>query len=152
MSGHHNFDHAVHEGNLWLRKVAERLHFDDDRHAYSALRASLHALRDRLTPENAVHLAAQLPMVIRGLFFEGWRMSRTPTDEATVEAFCAHIAAELPARFPIDARAVATGVFDVVWTELDVGEVAKVIDRMPPALKTLWPWIAQRPEPVRDHG
>lgn len=33
-------------------------------------------MRDRLTPENAVHSAAQLPMVVRGLFFEGWRMSR----------------------------------------------------------------------------
>lgn len=144
MSGHHNFDHAVQEGNLWLRKIAERLHFDDERHAYSALRATLHGLRDRLTPENAVHLAAQLPMVVRGLYFEGWKMSRTPTDDDTVDAFCGHIAAGLPPKFPMDAKTVATGVFEVLWHELDVGEITKVIDGMPPALKTLWPAIARR--------
>lgn len=145
MSGHHNFDHTVQEGNLWLRKVAERLHFDDERHAYSALRAALHALRDRLTPEDAVHLAAQMPMVVRGLYFEGWKMSRTPTNDGTIDQFCAHIASQLPPMFPMDAKTVATGVFDVLWTELDVGETAKVIDRLPPALKALWPAIARRP-------
>jgi uncharacterized protein (DUF2267 family) len=144
MSGHHNFDHTVQEGNLWVRKVAERLHFDDQRHAYSALRASLHALRDRLSPEDAVHLSAQLPMIVRGLFFEGWKMSRVPTSEDTIDAFCAHIARELPPMFPMDPKTVAIGVFDVLWTELDVGETAKVIDRLPVPLKTLWPQIARR--------
>ena len=144
MSGHHNFDHTVHEGNLWLRKVAERLHFDDERHAYSALRASLHALRDRLSPENAVHLAAQMPMVVRGLFFEGWKMSQTPSKEDSVDAFCAHLAGYLPPKFPMDAKTVATGVFEVLWTELDVGEITKVVDRMPAALKSLWPAVARR--------
>lgn len=144
MSGHHNFDHTVQEGNLWLRKVAEQLHFDDHRHAYSALRASLHALRDRLSPEDAVHFAAQLPMVVRGLFFEGWKMSRAPMSEDTIDAFCDHVAKELPPKFPMDGKTVATGVFEVIWTELDVGETAKVIDRLPLPLKTLWPRIARR--------
>lgn len=144
MSGHHDFDQAVQQGNLWLRKIEERLRLDQPRHAYSALRSSLHALRDRLAPDDALHLAAQLPMVVRGLFFEGWQMHRTPTDEDTVDAFCAHIARELPPQFPMDPRTVAIGVFDVLWTELDVGETAKIIDRMPPALKALWPAIARR--------
>ena len=144
MSGHHNFDHATHEGNLWLRKITDRLHFEDGSHAYSALRGTLHALRDRLMPENAVHLSAQLPMVVRGLFFEGWRMSRTPTADETIDDFCAHIARELPPKFPMDAKTVATGVFEVMWTELDAGEIAKVIDRLPHALRLLWPAIARR--------
>ena len=145
MSGHHDLDHAFQEGNLWLRKVAEQLHFkEEDRHAYSALRATLHALRDRLTAEMAVHLSAQLPMVVRGLFFEGWRMGRRPSDEQTVDDFCGHIERELPPKFPMDGKTVAMGVFEVLWTQLDVGEIAKVIDQMPPALKTLWPQIARR--------
>lgn len=144
MRAHHNFDHAIQEGNLWLRKVAERLHFEDERHAYSALRATLHALRDRLTPQSAVHLSAQLPMVVRGLYFEGWKMATTPTDDDTVEAFCGHVAEGLPPKFPMDGKTVATGVFDVLWTRLDVGEVSKIIDQMPKALKTLWPQIARR--------
>ncbi len=144
MSGHESFDHAVQEGNIWLRKVADQLHFSDRRHAYSALRASLHALRDRLQPESATHLAAQLPMIIRGLFFEGWRLSATPTPDDTVDAFCDRVARELPPLFPMDARTASQGVFEVMWSELDAGEVAKVIDQLPVRLRVLWPSIARR--------
>jgi hypothetical protein len=47
-------DRTVQETNVWLRIVAEQLHFEDRQHAYIALRAVLHALRDRLPPEVAV--------------------------------------------------------------------------------------------------
>ena len=144
MSAHHDFDGAVQEGNLWLHKVAERLHFDEPHHAYSALRATLHALRDRLTPQSAVHFSAQLPMVVRGLYFEGWEMEKTPTDDDTVDAFCGRVADGLPPKFPMDGKTVTTGVFDVLWTQMDEGEVTKVIDQMPSALKTLWPQVARR--------
>lgn len=116
MSAHHSFDHTIQEGNIWLHKVAERLHFEDPRHAYSALQATLHALRDRLTPQSAVHLSAQLPMVVRGLFFEDWKMGRIPTDDDTIDAFCGRVAESFPPRFPMDGKTVATGVFDVMWT------------------------------------
>ena len=61
------FDTTVQETNLWLKAIMEGLHTDDRHLAYVALRATLHALRDRIGPENAVHLAAQLPMLVRGL-------------------------------------------------------------------------------------
>ncbi len=47
MSGHHSFDRTVSEGNIWLRKNSERLHFEDQVHGYAALRATLHVLGDR---------------------------------------------------------------------------------------------------------
>lgn len=52
-------------------------------HAYNALRAVLHALRDRLPPDVAVHLGAQLPMLVRGIYYEGWYMAGKPTKERT---------------------------------------------------------------------
>ena len=61
-SGVAALDHTVQETKRRLRAVAEQLHFEDRHHAYLALRAVLHALRDRLPPEVAVHLGAQLPM------------------------------------------------------------------------------------------
>jgi uncharacterized protein (DUF2267 family) len=144
MTGHHSFDHAAHEGNLWLRKLDERLHSQTPGQSYSALRATLQVLRDRLSPEMAVHLSAQLPMVIRGLFFEGWKMSRTPSVDDTIDDFCNHIADKLPPGYPYDSMAVAAAVFEVMWGELDLGETAKVIDFLPRDLKTLWPTIARR--------
>ena len=76
------FDTTVQETNLWLKAVMDGLHTDDRHLAYLALRATLHALRDRLGPENAVHLAAQLPMLVRGLYYEGWRLAASPDQGA----------------------------------------------------------------------
>lgn len=143
-TGHPTFDHTVQEGNIWLKAAAEKLHFEDHRHAYSALRATLHALRDRLTPEMAVNFGAQLPMVIRGLYFEGWHMTDKPTADHTVEEFCEHVAGDLPPKFPMDARTVSRGIFEVIFEEVDPGEVAKIIDQMPIPIKGLWPQIARR--------
>jgi uncharacterized protein (DUF2267 family) len=46
--------------------------------SYSALRAVLHALRDRLTVAETAHLSAQLPMLIRGIYFKGWDPTKVP--------------------------------------------------------------------------
>lgn len=144
MSGHHSFDHAVNEGNIWLHKISERLHFEDQAHAYAALRATLHVLRDRVSAQSAVHLSAQLPMVVRGLFFEGWKLTASPSDHDTVDAFCGHVTDNLPPKFPMDGKTVTEGVFDVLWDEIDPGETAKIIDQLPPRLRALWPRDARR--------
>ena len=70
-TGLDTFDKTVQESNLWLKDVMKRLDTRDRHHAYSTLRAVLHALRDRIGPESAAHLGAQLPMLLCGLFYEG---------------------------------------------------------------------------------
>jgi len=42
----------------------------DERRAYNALRAVLHALRDRLTTEEIAQFGAQLPTFVRGVYYE----------------------------------------------------------------------------------
>lgn len=142
-TGHPSFDHTVQEANIWLKAVADQLHFEERRHAYSALRATLHALRDRLPPESAVHFGAQLPMVIRGLYYDGWHMAGKPTKEHTVDEFCAHFERELPPKFPMDARTISRGVLQVVFDRVDPGESAKLVDQLPVPLRILWPHAAQ---------
>jgi uncharacterized protein (DUF2267 family) len=142
-AGHPSFDHTVQEANIWLKAVAQQLHFEERRHAYSALRATLHALRDRLPPESAVHFGAQLPMVVRGLYFEGWRIAGKPSKEHTVDAFCAQVERELPPKFPMDAQTAARGVLQAVFDQIDPGESAKLVDQFPVPLRTLWPDAAR---------
>ena len=132
------FDTTVQDTNLWLKAIMDRLHTDDRHLAYLALRATLHALRDRLGPENAVHLAAQLPMLVRGLYYEGWRLAASQTKERTRADFLEHVRSELPRGSAIDPDLAACAVFAVMWQKLDLGEVGKVIDRLPPELKELW--------------
>ncbi len=65
-TGFDTFDTTVQETNHWLKIMMSELGTDDRRAAFNALRAALHALRDRVGLENAVHLGAQLPMLRRG--------------------------------------------------------------------------------------
>jgi uncharacterized protein (DUF2267 family) len=137
-------DHTVQETNIWLKATAKELHFEDRHHAYSALRAVLHALRDRLAPDSAVHLGAQLPMLMRGIYYEGWHMAGKPTKDRSVQDFADHVQRQLPPQFPMDPLTATRGVLDMLWQKLDPGETAKVIDQLPAALRSLWPQAAQR--------
>lgn len=137
-------EHAVHDANVWLKALAEKLHFEDRSQAYNALRAVLHALRDRLTPEMAVHMGAQLPTFVRGVYYEGWHMAGKPTHDRSAQEFADHVLKELPPRFARDPLTVSKGVFQLLWEKLDPGESAKVIDQLPVPLRALWPDIARR--------
>jgi uncharacterized protein (DUF2267 family) len=137
-------DHSIQETNIWFKALTEKLHFKDRHHAYSAVRAVLHALRDRLTPEMAVHLGAQLPMLVRGLYYEGWHMAGKPTKDRSTQEFADHVLEQLPPQFPIDPLTVTRAVFEILWERLDPGESAKVIDHLPLPLRALWPQVARR--------
>src|SRR5829696_6138276 len=85
-----SLDHTVHLTNEWLRDISERLG-DNRRHAHLALRGTLHALRDFLPIDELAHLSAQLPTLVRGIYFEGWDPSDTPADDRSREAFLGRV-------------------------------------------------------------
>lgn len=60
------FDTTIHKTNAWLNELRQELGWDDRHAVYLALRATLHALRDRITVEEVAQLGAQLPMLVRG--------------------------------------------------------------------------------------
>jgi len=80
-------DHGVQELNGWIKDIADRLGTDERRLAHCALRATLHALRDRVGPDHASHLAAQLPLLVRSIFFDGYNPAVTPRRERSRGAF-----------------------------------------------------------------
>jgi uncharacterized protein (DUF2267 family) len=65
------FDTTVQKTNIWLKDIMQALGWEDRHKAYGGLRTTLHALRDRLTPEETAQFGAQLPMLIRGLYLRG---------------------------------------------------------------------------------
>jgi uncharacterized protein (DUF2267 family) len=119
--------------------VLDELEIDDRKHAFDALRATLHALRDRIGPINAVHLGAQLPMLLRGAYYEGWRMTDTPTHERHVDGFIAHVAAGLPKGTGIDPEEAACASFVALTECLDIGESAKIAQLLPADIRSLLP-------------
>ena len=111
----------------------------DRQRAYHALRAVLTPLRDRLTVEAAAHLSAQLPLLIRGIYFEGWHPAHKPTKERSKEEFLGQIAARLQGVEPINPETAARAVLEVLERNIDPAEAAQVRHMLPKALQELWP-------------
>ncbi len=137
------FDATVQETNLWLKDLMERLGTEDRHHAYSVLRAALHALRDRIGPVNATHLGAQLPMLLRGLYYEGWHMSGTPTKERHEAEFLARVGELLPDADGEEIKKNVRAVFDLLSGRIDRGEAVKLIKMFPMEMRDLWPPVLQ---------
>ncbi len=138
MTGLDAFDATVHKTNAWLTDIMEQLETADRHEAYHALRVVLHALRDRLTVEEAVHLAAQLPMLVRGFYYEGWRPGGKPL-KTHREEFLAAIQAGSRTTDADEAERLARAVFQVVAAHITEGEIRDIKGILPKDIRTLWP-------------
>jgi uncharacterized protein (DUF2267 family) len=79
-TGYSSFTTTVDKTNRILHEIEEAHGWPKDRRnqSYAALRVVLHTLRDRLTVEEAAQFAAQLPMLMRGIYYDGWDPSHVP--------------------------------------------------------------------------
>jgi uncharacterized protein (DUF2267 family) len=132
------FDKTLQETNLWLKALMARLGTNGREEAYAILKATLHAVRDRIGPENAVHLGAQLPILLRGVYYEGWRITGTQSKERHKLQFLQHAHREMPGILGSDTELAVRAVFGVMWDRLDQGEIAKLVKIFPKDLRDLW--------------
>jgi uncharacterized protein (DUF2267 family) len=139
MTGLDVFDTTVHKTNSWLNELMRLLDSSDRRRAYEALRATLHALRDRLTVDETAQLAAQLPMLIRGFYYEQWDPSGKPLKIRDLQSFLALIEQRLTPAYPCDPEAVARAVFALLAARIAEGEIQDVKQIVPSELRSLWP-------------
>jgi uncharacterized protein (DUF2267 family) len=139
MTGVESFDATLQKTHIWLNELMDELHCDDRYKAYAALRATLHALRDRLSVEEAAHLGAQLPMLIRGFYYEGWTPAGKPDKERRKEEFLAPIRAHFRNDPDLDPARVARAVFSVLSRRVTEGEITDVKHMLPKDLLELWP-------------
>lgn len=134
------FDRTIPKTTIWLKGLTEIMGWEDRRRAHAALRATLHALRDRLTVEEVAQLAAQFPMLIRGFYYEGWDPTGKPVKERHKEQFLARIKQDLRGDYPIDAEQVARAVFNVLENRVTEGEIEDVEHMLPGDIRELWPY------------
>ncbi len=136
-----SFETTIQKTNAWLKDLMESEGWEDRHRAYLALRAALHALRDRLTVEDAAHLAAQLPMLVRGFYYEGWEPSQAPdkTRLKSKEAFLSHVADLMPADPELDSERVVRAVFELLLRKISRGEVQHIKSALPKDIRDMWP-------------
>lgn len=140
MTGLQALDHSVHTTNVWLNSIMQELHTMDRQEAWQALRASLHALRDRLTVDEAAHLAAQLPLIIRGVYFEGWRPAGKPEKVRDGQEFLTHVQRELAnEQLRRDPERIFRAVIRTLSQHVTQGEIEEVRQSLPAEVRRFWP-------------
>jgi len=134
-----SFDSTVHLSNSWLKELSQEFDWPNGRtRAYSALRTVLHALRDRLTVEEVADLAAQLPMLVRGFYYEGWRPGGKPVKDHTKAQFLAHVAAAFPELPLPQVEEIVRAVFRLLAHRITGGEIDDITRSLPAHIRELW--------------
>jgi uncharacterized protein (DUF2267 family) len=139
VASHDPFEVTFQKTNRWLNHLMRVLPTDNRHTAYIAMRATLHALRDRITVEEVAQLGAQLPMLIRGFYYEGWNPTGKPSKALHRQQFLDRITKDLKDIEGMDAEDVARAVFTVLVQRISDGEIEDVKHILPADIRELWP-------------
>ena len=138
VTGLTQFDATVHKTNEWLHDLMNELGLENQQGAYHALRTVLHTLRDRLTVQEAVDLAAQLPMLVRGFYYEGWQPNHVPVRDHSKEQFLEHVRQGYRDDSWVDVEEITRSVFRVLTKHVTAGEIDDVRGCLPESIRDLW--------------
>jgi uncharacterized protein (DUF2267 family) len=132
------FDGSIGAAQEWIDDFTNRLGWHDREKVYLALIATLHALRDSIPVHEAVFLGDYLPMTLRGLYYEGWRLPKYSAFRAR-EVFLERILEGVHRDPGIDAEHVAKVVLMLLAERLPASELEDVRAVTPKSLRGLWP-------------
>ena len=132
----HMFDKAMSKTRIWLKEIETELGFDNPNDAYRALRAVLHAVRDRLPVRESTEFASQLPMLITGMYYNGWTPMDKPVKIRTMDEFMDRVQEELPKG--MDPMRITVGIIRVIERHVTAGEMKDVRRNFPEKLSEIW--------------
>ena len=124
--------------NVWLKDILDQLKWQSKSSVYQALRSTLHALRDRLRVEEAVQLAAQLPLLIKGVYYDGW----TPLDKPQKykkEEFARRVHEQFQFDPDLNPAEIIRAVLRVMYRHMGEGEFGDVKSNMPAGIQEWFP-------------
>lgn len=139
MSQSEPFETTVQKTNAWLAEIMRGMRWNDRHRAWIALRAVLHALRDRLSVDEAIALGAQLPLLVRGGYYEGYHRHGKPVHMRTKEEFFDRVRLELHGSDDFDIEELTNVVLDVVSDHVSADEAQHLARILPKEIRTLWP-------------
>lgn len=135
-------DKSVQTTNLWLAEIMKDVG-PDRQVAWHALGSVLHTLRDRLPLGLAAHLGAQLPLVIRGLYYDQFQPREQPIKLRSADEFLDLVARGLSNIRPVGANDATRAVFRTLNRFVDPGQIAHVVEALPIEIRNMWPDTAR---------
>jgi uncharacterized protein (DUF2267 family) len=131
------FDRTLETTHVWLNEICNDIG-SDKQVAWKVLSTVLHKLRDRLTVNLAAHLGAQLPLLVRGVYYDQFEPGKMPSEFRSREEFVAEVAEWLSDTRPVDPEEAIRSVFRVLARHISEGQVSKVRDALPKSLRHMW--------------
>lgn len=136
--GLESIDHTVQLTHIWINDLDERLDWNNKARSYRLLKAVFHAVRDWLQINEAVDLAAQLPTLLRGAYYEKWRPAATPAKPRGKDHFLSRVEDAFESDPVNDMEAAVAAVFDLLTARISRGEVDDVRQALPEDIRKLW--------------
>jgi len=131
-------EHSVHLAHDWVNELTGRLDWSSKRSALRLMRVTMHHIRDHLPVDELAQFSAQLPVLVRGFFFEGWVPKRTPIKERHEYEFIAYIDEQMADTEEYRGREDIKCVFDLLNARLSRGEIEDVRACLPVDLRDIW--------------
>lgn len=127
-------DRSLHITHTWLDEIMETLG-PDKQVAWHVLGGVLRSLRDRLQPDLAAHLGAQLPLIIRGAFYDHYQPSKMPEKIRSWDEFQEKLEAELSWTRPINVRDAFRTVCRTLDRHIEANQAEKVWEALPEEIR-----------------
>jgi uncharacterized protein (DUF2267 family) len=141
------FDKSLQTTHIWLQELMQDEAIGPDRQvAWHVLGAVLRAVRDRVPVELASHFGAQLPLLVRGAFYDQFRPSETPSRLRSLDEFLAGIGEELATIRPVNVHKATRAVFHILSRHMNRGQVEKVRNALPEEVRNIWPDSPDAPD------
>lgn len=137
ITGIRTFDHSLNTTRQWLKDIRGEMSLTDEEQAFEVARAVLQTLRDRLTIKETADVAAQLPMLMQGVYYHEWTPTDKPQKIRSKEEFLGIVADRLMGKHPPEDA--VRSVFKVIEKRMSTGEVDDVKNILPAEIRELWP-------------
>jgi uncharacterized protein (DUF2267 family) len=141
-----NINKYADDAQVFLRQVAQELgSIDDVDHAARVTVAVLHTLREKISVEESIHLISQLPLILKGVYVDGWDITREFMSESeTLEEFYDEIrehalrTAERDFGNNQQTKKNVTAVLKVMRNYVSEGEMNHIKQQMPKSIAVLF--------------
>lgn len=130
------FDKTIHTTNIWLDEIMAEMG-PDRQFAWHVLGAVLRTLRDRLPADLGAHLGAQLPLMVRGAYYDQYQPAILPDKTRSPDEFIARLAEQVKFTRPVDPQDALAVVCAVMARHVDPGQMEKVWHALPAELREL---------------
>lgn len=140
------FDRTLQTTHIWLGEIMAEIG-PDRQLAWKVLSIVLHKLRDRLPVELAAHLGAQLPLLIRGVYYDQFQPARQPSSCRGWDDFTAEVAEWLSDARPVSPALAIDSVLRALMRHVPAGQIENVRDALPQDIRRHWETLSREAPP-----